>query len=757
MIAEPAPNTITRPYRGLSVQEVDVPLTPAGIEGLLSHREIYRRTAFLVLRNGPDTALVAVRPADPAPLFSPVAEARVLSGPEATLWITDPPTDVGNATSLAAAALKHQRPGVLAYVVQGKFEHVNFIWRPAPVQIRVTEVIPPHPPKLLAMAEQVVAYDEDLPPIDLILDAVDVTELVAANPAPHYLLPCRGSGVPAEGDVSFLDTHPPYHDDWLLIGCERSRQFHNHFYLTEPRQVDLCPKARVMAGAPGVPVLTKCCLRERDIEVSDNTAVVPWGANLDEVRAALRALCGIGPVQPAGSRERQRQEAPSHEQRAPGRFGHLRAPVDHPRGLSLVHRRGPDAGLAADPGRLAQAQADVGLIPPEAAKTIRAHADVSLIDLGLVAEQTRATGHSTLGLITALRAVLPEDAREWVYYGATVQDLSDTWFALMFRAVGDIAARDVTRMRDRALELAGEYRDTPMCGRTHGQPGLPITFGFKAAVWATELDRHLERLRQGRPRWEVVQLGGALGTMEFWGGRALDLLEGFARQLGLGVPVVPWLTARDGVAEFIWLLAAISATAGKIGNEVYQLQRPEIGELRESFTPGTVGSITMPHKRNPEISEHLVTLARVIRAQAGVALDGMVSEHERDGRAWKTEWLVVPETSMAFAACVGSGARMLDGVRADTDRMLANIDSHRGYLLSEPVMRALADRLGKHSAHDSVYAAAMHGLDEGQDFRAALRGDSRLDAIPDAELDELLEVRSSLGSCAAFVDRARGR
>jgi hypothetical protein len=202
---------------------------------------------------------------------------------------------VGNATSLAATALKHQRDGVLAYVVQGKFEHVNFIWRPAPVQIRVTEVIPPHPPKLLAMAEQVVAYDEDLPPIDLILDAVDVSELVAANPAPHYLLPCRGSGMPAEGEVSFLDTHPPYHDDWLLIGCERSRQFHNHFYLTEPARVDLCPKARV-GGKPGAPVLTKCCLLERGIEIHGNTAVVPWGANLDEVRAALRALCGIEPV-----------------------------------------------------------------------------------------------------------------------------------------------------------------------------------------------------------------------------------------------------------------------------------------------------------------------------------------------------------------------------------------------------------------------------------------------------------------------------
>jgi adenylosuccinate lyase len=310
-------------------------------------------------------------------------------------------------------------------------------------------------------------------------------------------------------------------------------------------------------------------------------------------------------------------------------------------------------------------------------------------------------------------------------------------------------------MRDRALSLAAEHRGTPMCGRTHGQPGLPITFGFKAAVWAAELNRHLARLRQGRDRWELVQLGGALGTMQFWGGRALGLLDAFASRLRLGVPAVPWLTSRDGVAEFIWLLAAVSATAGKIGNEVYQLQRPEIGELRETFTPGTVGSITMPHKRNPEISEHLVTLSRLIRAHAGVALDGMVCEHERDGRAWKTEWLVIPETAMAFAACVASAAQMLDGLRADPERMRRNLDSHHGYLLSEPVMRALADRLGKHSAHDTVYSAAMNGIDLGQDFRTALRADPRLDAISDTELDELLDVRASLGSCADFVDRVR--
>ena len=402
---------------------------------------------------------------------------------------------------------------------------------------------------------------------------------------------------------------------------------------------------------------------------------------------------------------------------------------------------------------LAQAQADVGLVPQAAAAAIEAHADASKLDLTLIAEQTRATGHSTMGLIRALREVLPEHAREWVYYGATVQDLSDTWFALVFRALGDIAGRDLTRMRDRALRLAAEHRATPMCGRTHGQPGLPVTFGFKAAVWAAELDRHLKRLRDGRGRWELVQLGGALGTMEFWGGRALDLLDRFADRLGLGAPEIPWLTSRDGVAEFIWLLAAMSATVGKIGNEVYQLQRPEIGELRESFAQGTVGSITMPHKRNPEISEHLVTLSRAIRAQAGLALEGVVTEHERDGRAWKTEWLILPETGMLFAACADLGARMLDGLRVDADRMLRNISQHRGYLMSEPVMRALADRLGKHTAHEAVYAAAMNGLDAGQDFRTALRTDARLDAISDAELGELLDVRASLGSSAAFADR----
>jgi adenylosuccinate lyase len=261
---------------------------------------------------------------------------------------------------------------------------------------------------------------------------------------------------------------------------------------------------------------------------------------------------------------------------------------------------------------LAEAQAEVGLVPEAAAQAIRKHADVGLLDLERVAEETRATSHSTLGLIRCLKEVLPEEAQEWVYYGATVQDLSDTWSALVMRQVGDVVDEGLRRAEAAALALAERHRDTVMCGRTHGQPGLPVTFGFKAAVWASELGRHRERLVQGRRRWEMAQLGGALGTMEFWGDMALPLLDAFARRLGLAAPDVPWITARDGVAEFLGLLAMVTATLAKIGNEVYQLQRPEIGELREPFTPGQVGSITMPHKRNPELSEHLGTLARVV-------------------------------------------------------------------------------------------------------------------------------------------------
>jgi adenylosuccinate lyase len=406
---------------------------------------------------------------------------------------------------------------------------------------------------------------------------------------------------------------------------------------------------------------------------------------------------------------------------------------------------------------LAEAQADVGLVPREAAAAIRQEARVERLDLDAVAAETRATGHSTLGLIRCLRPLLPEHAREWVYYGATVQDLTDTWTALVLKQVAAVVARDLGRCERAALALAARHRDTVMCGRTHGQPGLPVTFGFKAAVWVSELRRHLDRLAEVRPRVGVVQLGGALGTMAFWGDKALPLLDAFAARLGLGVPDVPWITARDRVAEFAGLLAMITATLAKVGGEVYELQRPEIGELREPFRPGQVGSITMPHKRNPERAEHLDTLARAVRADAAVMLESMVHLHERDGRAWKAEWLVLPEACLLTGVALDLAAALLEGLEVNGVRMRANLDAHRGYVLSEPVMRLLADRIGKHQAHEAVYRATMAGLEAGADLSKALLADSTVAAHlgPD-EIAAALDPKLALGAATAFVDRVLG-
>jgi adenylosuccinate lyase len=264
---------------------------------------------------------------------------------------------------------------------------------------------------------------------------------------------------------------------------------------------------------------------------------------------------------------------------------------------------------------LAEEQAALGLIPPEAARQI---AGLEAPDLEAVGEQTRATGHSTLGLIRVLKDALGPEGGEWVYYGATVQDVTDTWFGIVMQRMLAILRRDLAAIEASLLSLASEHRDTVMLGRTHGQPGLPITFGFKAAGWAAEVARHRQRVEEAAPRLEVGQLAGAVGTLSAYGEHGPELQRRLLERLGLGVPDTSWLTARDRIAELTTLLALVTGTLARIGNEVYNLQRAEIGEVSEAPTDGVVGSITMPQKINPERSEHLWTLARVVRAAGGL-------------------------------------------------------------------------------------------------------------------------------------------
>jgi 3-carboxy-cis,cis-muconate cycloisomerase len=399
---------------------------------------------------------------------------------------------------------------------------------------------------------------------------------------------------------------------------------------------------------------------------------------------------------------------------------------------------------------LAAAQAELGIIPAASAEAIAA-ASVDRLDLDLAAAETRRTSHSTLGLIAALRRALPAEAAEHIYYGATVQDLTDTWTALVIRRTGQVAWRDLGAVEALLLDLAERHRDTAMAGRTHGQPGSPVTFGLKVASWADEVRRHRERLAEGAPRWLCGQLGGAVGTLAFFGERGRELRRRFCERLGLRDPVVPWLTARDRVAEFGHLLAMITATLARIGAEVYALQRPEIGELREPSAPGAVGSITMPHKRNPEGSEHLDTLARLVRAQAATLLEGMVGEHERDGRAWKAEWIALPEACLLAGAALAQARGLLAGLEVDSERMARNLAAGGGYAASEAVLAELSPRLGKHRAQELLQEALRSGREHGRTLEEALQHQGTLDApAPPA---------ATVGCSASMVDAVvcRGR
>jgi adenylosuccinate lyase len=422
-------------------------------------------------------------------------------------------------------------------------------------------------------------------------------------------------------------------------------------------------------------------------------------------------------------------------------YGHLWA-TDEAR--ELLGDRGRTRAWQHIIGELATAQGELGLIPAPAAREIAAHAGAEL-DLEAVGDETRRSGHSILGLIRVLQRELSAGAREWVCHGLTVQDVTDTWTALVIQRVLAIAERDLAEIHGALVRLAERHRGTVMLGRTHGQPGLPITFGFKAAVWAAELARHRERIAQAEPRLAVGQVAGAVGTLSAWGAEGLELQRRVLERLGLGVPEIGWTSARDRVAEFAALLALVTGTLAKVGNEIYNLQRAEIAELAEAPDDRVVGSITMPQKRNPERSEHLWTLARVVRSQAGLAIEGLVAEHERDGAAWKTEWALVPRASAAAAAALALAVELVGGLQVDVGRMRENVAAQRGYVLAEPVVLALAPSVGHRRAHELVRDVSLRGRERGWTLLEALSAEPAVtEHLPVDRLETLLRAAPAL-------------
>lgn len=280
-------NFVPLPYRQVAVRQAGFDLTERALKENLLGREAYRRTEFIVLRREGKCAIARVEKTAPEELFSPITSVQLFAAPEECCWIDDASVDVGLPTQLAlkARALGLSRDQTL--IVHGKYEHVNFIHHPDPIIIRVVDVVPPEPAKLLTMANQVLAFAEELPAIELRFEPIDLIALARAHPAPAYLFPCQASGIDVGAPIYFLDTRPRWRE-WTMIGCERCAQLHRHFYDREPEQVDYCPSRRTTPD--DTLTLTKCCLLETEIETEGNRAVVPWGANLGHVQAALTYL-----------------------------------------------------------------------------------------------------------------------------------------------------------------------------------------------------------------------------------------------------------------------------------------------------------------------------------------------------------------------------------------------------------------------------------------------------------------------------------
>ena len=285
-------NLVPLPYRQVSVQPYAGEMTEPAIVDHLLGREAYRRTNFIVLHRGDvatsELAVVAVSRTSDVPLFSPITAVEVLALPQTCVFAEDATTDCANRSALAELA---HRLGVgvdRTLVVQGHYDHINFIHHPDPLVLRVVEVAPPEPPKLYGLIKHVLSY-ADLPAIRVELERIEIAELARQAHTTEYLVPCRSGGLDQlGGHVSFLDERPAVRRDWTLIGCERSLQFHRHYYGDEPPRVEMCP--RRIAGARSTPTMVKCCLLEFDIEREGEVMTVPWGTDLAMVERALRQL-----------------------------------------------------------------------------------------------------------------------------------------------------------------------------------------------------------------------------------------------------------------------------------------------------------------------------------------------------------------------------------------------------------------------------------------------------------------------------------
>ncbi|MFV0298628.1 MAG: 3-carboxy-cis,cis-muconate cycloisomerase [Hyphomicrobiaceae bacterium] len=402
---------------------------------------------------------------------------------------------------------------------------------------------------------------------------------------------------------------------------------------------------------------------------------------------------------------------------------------------------------------LARAEARTGVIPADAATDIAAASEGLVVDLARLKAETDIVGYPIVG-ITHQMAKAAGDAGRFVHWGATTQDIMDTATVLQVRAALEVVDEDLAQLDKALTGLSAKHRDTVMAGRTHLQHALPITFGYKTAVWLSMIRRHRQRLAELRPRVLVAEFSGASGTLASLGDKGLAVQAALAEELGLGVPDITWHVARDNIAEVGTFLGIVTGSLAKIALDVMLMMQNEVSEVFEPFVKGRGASSTMPQKRNPISCEMILALSKTVRAQSGLLLDAMVSDHERATGPWHLEWIALPEAFIASSGALHQARFMLEGLLVETATMRRNLDITGGLIVAEAVMMALAPHTGRGAAHDLVYACCRRALEQGTPLLVQLRQEKDITKhFDDAALERLVDPAGYVGAAGDMVDR----
>lgn len=406
---------------------------------------------------------------------------------------------------------------------------------------------------------------------------------------------------------------------------------------------------------------------------------------------------------------------------------------------------------------LARAQAGLQIIPASAAAEITRQAQAEQIDLDKLRQSINLVGYPIVGLVKQLAGLCDADAGRYVHWGATTQDIMDTGNVLQLRAAITVIERDLVTLLEKLTTLARTHRDTVMAGRTHGQHALPITFGYKVAVWIDELRRHAERFAQCRPRVLRCSFNGAAGTLASLGDQGWAVHQALAAELDLIPAAIAWHSARDSFAEVVSLCGLLTATLGKMAREIAVLQQNEFGETEEPFVLGKGSSSTMPQKRNPILCETVIGIAQLVRQHVPSLLSAMQPEHERAMGEWHVEWDVLPHSCQLTGAALQHSIAIFADLVVYPDKMRQNLDLTHGLILAEAVMMHLGQFIGRQQAHEVVYAACAQAMADGQSLATALAATPEVTAHLDhATLQALLDPANYLGVAPLLIDHITG-